>query len=352
MRRHLCFLDVGHGNATVLMADDQDIAVIDVGKHSALSEFLAEQQITQIRSVYLSHADEDHIGALVGLLGSHHISIGRVFLNTDASKESKVWGDLLYELDSAHRAGKLVFSPSLTGGQTEQLSGNVSLDILGPSSYLASKGPGSVDRLGRKIRSNSVSAVIAISVDGERIALLPADLDAIGLHDLLRSEPDLSAPILLYPHHGGLPGNMTPSDFADRLLPAVRPDLVVFSIGRGRHRTPNPRTVNSLRSAQPNARIVCTQLSEHCSQSLPTSRTATHLTHAFAQGRINGACCGGTIIVPLDDTSSLQPDARAHTNFIRTHVETPLCLRPTAQPTLGSTPIPPATQRGPSATTS
>ena len=330
LRRHLCFLDVGHGNATVLMAGDQDIAVIDVGKHSALSEFLAEQQISHISSVFLSHADEDHIGALVGLLGSQHISIDRVFLNTDASKESRVWDDLLYELNSAHRAGEIVFTPSLTGGQTERLSGRVSLDVLGPSPYLAAKGPGSVDRLGRKIRSNSVSAVIAISVDDQRLALLPADLDAIGLRDLLDNESNLVAPILVYPHHGGLPGNMAASDFADSLLPAVRPDLVVFSIGRGRYRTPNPRTVYSLRSTLPNARVVCTQLSEHCSKNLPTGLTATHLTQAFAHGRSNGACCGGTIIVPLDQSSLLQPEALAHTNFIRTHVETPLCLRTTA----------------------
>ena len=144
------------------------------------------------------------------MLGSQHISIDRVFLNTDASKESRVWDDLLYELDSAHRAGKLVFTPSLTSGHTEQLSGRVSLDVLGPSPYLAAKGPGSVDRLGRKIRSNSVSAVIAISVDDQRLALLPADLDAIGLRDLLDSESNLVAPILVYPHHGGLPGKHGP----------------------------------------------------------------------------------------------------------------------------------------------
>lgn len=326
---HLCFLDVGHGNSTVIADGNQNIAVVDVGKQSALSRYLAEQQITRIKFVYISHADEDHIGGLVGLLGSLQVSIDRVFLNSDAQKTSKVWDDLLYELSAAHRAGKLVFVPSLTAGQDEHLSDRVTLEVLGPSPYLAAKGPGSVDRRGQRIRSNSVSAVIAISVDGQRLALLPADLDAVGLRDLLDNEVELQAPILVYPHHGGLPGSMEPSSFASILLPLVRPDRVIFSIGRGRYRTPNPRTVDSIRAAFPDTRIICTQLSEHCSQVLPNSSTVTHLTSAFAQGRLRGACCAGTIVVPLDQSAALQPGHSAHVDFIRTHVLTPLCLRPT-----------------------
>ena len=326
LRHHLCFLDVGHGNATVIVDGAQNVAVIDVGKQSALSRFLAEQQITRIKFVYISHADEDHIGALIGLLGSPQVTIDHVFLNSDAQKTSKVWDDLVYELNAAHGVGKLVFTPSLTAGRTEQLSDRVSLEVLGPSPYLAAKGPGSVDRHGRRIRSNSISAVIAISIEGRRLALLPADLDTVGLQNLMDNKASLDASILVYPHHGGLPGSMGPSGFANTLLPMVRPDKVIFSIGRGRHGTPNPLTVSSIRAAFPDVRIVCTQLSKHCSAVPPAKRAATHLTPAFAQGRLDGTCCGGTIVVPLDQSNALQPDHGAHTNFIRTHVQTPLCL--------------------------
>ena len=326
LRRHVCFLDVGHGNATVLIAGEEEIALVDVGKYSTLAEFLLEQQIKRIKSVYLSHADEDHIGALVGLLAAPDISIDRVFLNTDASKKSKVWDDLLYELDSAHREGTTSFSPSLSTGHKEQLSDRVSLDVLGPSPYLAAKGPGSNDRLGRKIRSNSISAIITISVDDQRLALLPGDMDGIALRNLLDNGAQLAAPILVYPHHGGLPGDMDPFEFADSLLSAVQPNLVVFSIGRGHYNMPNPDTVASLRQVLPDARIVCTQLSKNCCGSLPTNQQNARLTDAFAQGRSKGACCGGTIIIPLDAPSSLRPKARAHEEFIRMHVETPLCM--------------------------
>ena len=114
LRRHVCFLDVGHGNSTVLIAGDPGVIIIDVGKQSTLSEFLDEQQITHINSIYLSHAHEDHIGALVGILATRRVSIERVFLNSDASRSSLVWDDLLHELDAAH-GGRLARVQSWLG---------------------------------------------------------------------------------------------------------------------------------------------------------------------------------------------------------------------------------------------
>lgn len=324
LNRHLCFLDVGHGNATVLIAD-QDVALIDVGRHSALREFLDEQEITRIGSVYLSHADQDHIGALVGLLAARHISIERVYLNSDASKPSRVWDDLLYELDQAHRAGKLLFEPSLVVGHCKSLAGEVRLEVLAPGPYLAAKSPGSEDRHGHRIRTNSISAVIAIAVHGQRLAILPADLDGVGLRDLLNNGLNLHAPVLVYPHHGGLPGNMDPEHFASALLEAVKPDHIIFSIGRDQYRMPHPRTVAAVRRALPTARIICTQLSEHCSQNLPNA-DMLHLTDAFAYGRFAGKCCGGTVVVPLGHPVSMLPLRAEHARFIRRHVESPLCF--------------------------
>ena len=183
-----------------------------------------------------------------------------------------------------------------------------------------------MDRRGRRIRTNSISAVIAVDVNGQRLALLPADLDGVGLQDLLRKQPNLTAPILVYPHHGGLPGDTDPQEFADDLLAAVRPDHVIFSIGRGRYRTPHPRTVAAVRNALPGARIVCTQLSEHCAPTLPNA-PVTHLADAFAQGGVAGTCCGGTIILPLHHPASPLPQPAAHTQFILAHIAAPLCFR-------------------------
>ena len=325
LRRHLCVLDVGHGNSTVVIAGARSVIAIDVGRQSTFSEFLLEQGITHIDSIYLSHADADHIGALVGILATQQATIDRVYLNNDASKNTRIWDDLVYELDNAKRAGSLEFSVGLTAGKTEELPGDVCLRVLGPSGYLAAKGVGSTHRSAGRIQTNSISAVISITVAGTTLAMLPGDLDSVGLHDLLEECQDLRASLLVYPHHGALPGGaMDPAEYARKLLLAVNPKLVVFSIGRGQYATPNPETVRALRETLPNARVVCTQLSEYCSKQLP-DRLPTHLSQATARGRARNACCGGTVVVPLDDFAAVLPQSTTHGVFIRTHAQTALC---------------------------
>ena len=327
MQRHLCILDVGHGNCAVVIAGIADVVVIDVGRRSTLREFLVEQGIKRIRTIYLSHADEDHLGALVGLLASNIVSIDKVVVNGDSLKDTNVWDDLVCELDRMDSAGILNFNVGMVSGDGEDLN-DVNIQVLGPSPYLAAKGVDGTDQLGRKITSNSISAVIRVSVSGRHVAILPADIDGVGLDDLLRRDADLRATIVVYPHHGGRPGTSDIRLFAEKMLRATSPAVVVFSIGRGRHRTPNPETVSVLRELRPDARIVCTQLSAHCSKTVRPEPLA-HISNVFAQGRANRTCCGGTIVVSLDQTNDrgLQPRQSEHIEFIRSNVETPLCLR-------------------------
>lgn len=326
LRRHLCILDVGHGNCAVIIAGETDVVVIDVGRRSTLLEFLAQQKIRRIRTVYLSHADQDHIGALVGLLASTEVSVDKVVVNSDSTKNTQVWDDLAYELNSAHGAGTLEFSVGLVSGDGEDLN-EVEIRVLGPSRYLATKGVGGTDRSGRRITSNSISAVLRVSASGQHVAILPADIDEVALDDMLQQGADLKAPIIVYPHHGGRPGAAAAvRRFAEVLLRETSPTVVVFSIARGRYRTPSPETVRVLREVLPDARIVCTQLSEHCSGEIPPG-PPTHLSNAFALGSADRICCGGTIVVPLDGAGHLQPIQGDHTEFIRLNVETPLCLQ-------------------------
>ena len=330
-RRHLCLLDVGHGNCAVLIAGKTDVVVLDAGRRGSLAQFLFEQEITHIRSIYLSHSDADHIGGLIGILTAKEVSIDRVYLNSDSSKPSLIWEDLVYALSRAHERQELEFKIGLAAGHIEELVGGVTVEVLGPSQYLAAKGPGSNYHSAKKIDSNSVSAIISVSVGDTRIALLPADVDGIGLEDLLNTGRDLSAQVLVYPHHGGQPGSGTSSEeFGKKLLSAVKPRLVVFSIGREMYSNPNPDTVRVLRKILPDARIACTQLSKHCAVE-SVGHSGSHLASAFARGKQRHECCAGTIIVPLDDPSAPQPQAESHMDFIQSHAPTALCLCPISE---------------------
>ncbi len=328
LRNKLCIVDVGHGNCAVVTDRNGDVVVIDTGLRNGLLEFLSRHGVVMIRAVYLSHADEDHIGGLINVLASGIVKIGRVVLNGDASKDTKVWDDLLLALRCAERDGGVEeWAVGLTRGKREDLA-DVSVAVLGPSQYLAGKAVAGQDSKGRTISSNAMSAVVRVDAAGRPVAVLAGDIDGVGLDDLLADgvKECLRAPILVYPHHGGLPGTREVGTFAERLLGATSPALVVFSVGRGRKGYPRPETVRALRELLPEARIVCTQLSQDCSGRLPTE-PLVHLSQAFALGSVDRTCCGGSLLVTLDGGGTVEPEAVSHTDFIRSFVSTPLCLR-------------------------
>jgi competence protein ComEC len=282
-----------------------------------------------VDSVLLSHADADHIGGLLQILACEAIDVRRVYLNADATKKSAAWDDLVWELDLLSRSKKLELFSTVTRGLGETLSrGETVVEILGPRPYLALKGAGALTRSKKRIRSNSLSVVVRLVRAGLPLILLPGDLDHIGLAALVEDEIDIHAQILVYPHHGGRSGGSEAS-FAKQLCSLVEPRVIVFSIGRGRHRTPKPEVVAALRNVNPEVRIACTQLSEHCAEQVPASQPG-HLLSVFSQGRQERKCCAGTIEVVLLDSVGrlgLFPDHDAHQTFIDSSAGTALCRR-------------------------
>ena len=259
LREVLAILDVGHGNSAVLFSGD-DVAVFDAGTGPGLLRFLREQNVDHIKTVVVSHADRDHIGGLIGLLAADTVAVERVVLNTDSLKGSAGWDDLLCELDARHRAGRTRFDTAIRTGDDE-VFGLVTATVVAPSTYFAASGPGSTDRHGRMISSNSISAVIRLSGAEGPIAVLTGDLDVVGFDELVRTDGKIEAPVLVFPHHGGGTGASDVCGYVTQLIQRVQPRVVVFSIGRASAGTPDPEIVRCLREAAPDVRIVCTQLS-------------------------------------------------------------------------------------------
>lgn len=215
------------GNSAVLI-DREGVVVIDAGPKTELLKFLLWKNITVIDVLLLSHADKDHIADAINLLAAEEITIRRVYVNSDSTKDSKVWDRLVQALYDADKSGILYFEPSLTphlNGKLDQ--GTVAIEVLAPNQYIAAKGPGSRDRQGRKLSSNSISAVIRFFFNGKPIVLLPGDIDQVGLDNLLEDNADMMAWFAVYPHHGGRPGSRNLKTFA-----------ALFAQQRDRHSQP------------------------------------------------------------------------------------------------------------------
>jgi competence protein ComEC len=322
----LSIVDVGHGNCAVLV-DTDGVVVIDTGPGTGLLEFLKQERIESIDVVLISHADKDHIEGLIALIASEEFELNRVRVNSDALKTSKLWDDLLYSLNKAHLSGDLEFNTALTIADTGKFDqGEVHIEILAPNLYIAGKSPGSTDRAGRRLTSNSVSTVIRLIKDGVPIAIFTGDIDDVGLENLIDDRVDCKAPILIFPHHGGRPGSANMSNFTRKLSALVAPHTVIFSIGRGgKYKNPQPEITAAVRENLPNARIACTQLSRRCAAAVP-SVEPKHLTTKFAEGRQFNGCCGGTFVLELEAAERFfLPSLAEHLDFISKNAETALC---------------------------
>ncbi len=255
-------LDVGHGNSAVLI-DQKGVVVIDAGPKTELLKFLLWKNITVIDVLLLSHADKDHIAGAINLLAAEEIAIRRVYVNSDSTKDSKVWDRLVQALYDADKRGILDFEPSLTphlNGKLDQ--GEVAIEVLAPNQYIAAKGAGSRDREGRKLSSNSISAVIRLWFNGEPIVLLPGDIDQVGLDNLFENNVNLTAWLTVYPHHGGRAGSRNIKTYAAQFCEAVSPEIVIFSIRDNDKQFPTKEVVEIVAKTLNHVRMFSTRSSE------------------------------------------------------------------------------------------
>ncbi len=325
----LLILDVGHGNCAVLQ-DADTTTVIDCPPSSILVEVLERQGIDIVDNILISHSDVDHAGGLPNLLKK--VFIRNVYVNPDADKRGargNLWKGIRIALGLAQEKGTIVH-PSLTASLSKKInSGQVAIEILSPSVEIALGGAGGEDLAGRKLTSNSMSVVIGLVHDFYRVALLPGDMDEIGLDNLLEKHQNIEAHILIFPHHGGAPGkNIEYRDFASKLCGHVQPSLVVFSHGRNRYQNPRKDIMQGVIVATPNAHVMCTQLSKKCAAASPVS-DFSQLTNLPAAGMLNDYCCGGTIVVEINGKQTTYlPSLSEHRKFVtdKIKVPTPLCL--------------------------
>ena len=176
-----------------------------------IAGYLWSRGITHLDAVVLSHADIDHYNGLPELLKK--FSVGVVYVSpmmfdeqTPTLKAFAAALDFRKTPCKQLRAGQ-----RLPGGE------NCRIEVLHPS------------QRGAIGNGNANSLVLSIEYRGRRI-LLPGDLEAQGMNELLAEEP-LPCTVLLAPHHGSRQSN------SPELAAWCRPQWIVLS-GDGRWSTP------------------------------------------------------------------------------------------------------------------
>jgi competence protein ComEC len=258
----LVVLDVGHGSAAVLH-DEGGTLVVDAGPAGAhVGRHLRALGVRRVEAMLLSHADADHIGGAITLLLDVSVRIGEVLLNSDSSKESEVFRQLCVALADANRRAQTRINGRLTTSTRLERKG-AQVEVLHPPDAWALAGAGGKSPTGQRLTSNSLSAAVRISHGPKCSVLLGADIEFSCLDEWKAKGIQPSACVLVFPHHGGLPGPNDVSEvglFAFELVKAVMPKVVVFSNHRTRFENPRDEVLAGIAKANPTARFACTQL--------------------------------------------------------------------------------------------
>jgi competence protein ComEC len=329
----VCVLDVGHGNAALLQ--DQDLTVIvDAPRGPALVDALRDLGVTKIDRALISHADADHLGGMSIILTENEFTVREVRLNPDPTQQGIFFDDFQVASILARQRCGTELRTELTVELGDQLSfGRLRVEILHPPAHLAVSGVGGATASGQPLGAHSLSAVFRVSIDEVPVIVLPGDLDDLGLAALTESlRPGaLKAHCLVFPHHGGGVGGPGARDFARQLCSLVEPEIVAFSIGRGKYGTPRPTVVRGVREARPRVHIACTQLSERCAPQL-ASIALSHVADLPARGFMSMESCAGSLVFEMTEGAiSARPRRADHESFVRRVASTPLCMIPVNQ---------------------
>lgn len=203
------FLDVGQGDASLILASDGSAVLVDAGPEPpVLASALRRYGVDRIDLLVVTHPHEDHIAGMVGLVG--RITIDHVWIwGTAHSGES--WESVSAQL-ALH--GVPVEAPTVG---TIAIYGDVTIEVLGPQRRYAGV--------------NDQSVVLMVGA-GATSVLMTGDIEEAAQVDLGLIRAD----ILKVPHHGGATSSLS-------WLAAVEPQISVVSVGDNDYGHPSPEVL-------------------------------------------------------------------------------------------------------------
>jgi len=368
----IAFLDVGQGDTSVITCPEtREAIVIDCIDEKAVLAYLAQEGVTHLRGIIITHLHSDHY--LKALKLFHHTQPGlgeceRLCFNP-LVKNRKLRETLVRDKDkhSSDSQGDNKARVTAYENLLEAIRRHKSrfrrifeqddypLPIQGDlAQFIKVIHPHSADfesLLATKELNNSSVVLHIASHDSS--ALLMGDLEPAGFEVLHDNHPDLQANVVKMPHHGG---GWTQSE-TTRLLNQTQPSVVVISVGttsRGgmhvdksnRYGHPTDGVFEALsewkREQQP-LHLLCTQATSQCKAALldasqrATVRDALLKLYRIQANRVGrkmigskkGCPCAGTVVIELvDQVNVLQPTLPFHHNVIIKHLTEHRCHLP------------------------
>jgi len=225
------FLDVGQGNAQLILTPNGKTMLIDGGNNGQednMFAYLKQYKIQKIDVLVGSHPDADHIGTFPEIIDAYEIE--RIYMPKITSN-TKTFEALLL---SIQRKGLKVNTAK--AGITIPLDDDLTVQLLGPVNTYE--------------ESNEMSAVVKL-IYGNTSFLFPGDAEYNSEMDLIKSGADLSADVLAVGHHG------SNSSSNMKFIEKVHPEYAVIQVGaENKYGHPTEKTLQKLEKI--NAKILRT----------------------------------------------------------------------------------------------
>jgi competence protein ComEC len=217
------YIDVGQADCALLECEGEYI-LIDGGNaedSSLVVSYLQKQGVEELKAVICSHAHEDHVGGLPGVLAVYPTDA--VYAPT-RTYSSNCFDDFVYYTD---QQGLSITIPEV--GDTISFGG-ATAHVLGPVKQYADP--------------NNTSIVLKITY-GATSFLFTGDMETSAETDLLDSGTDVQADVLKVGHHG----SSTSTGY--RFLREVAPKYAIISCGTGNsYGHPHDAPLSRLRDAE------------------------------------------------------------------------------------------------------
>lgn len=238
-------LDVGQGQAVLLEWPHGGRALVDGGGlfsdrfdvgRDLVSPVLTSNNLPRLDFIAVTHPDRDHLKGLLFIADNY--TVGAAYTAPLETIDTPQPGSSrpLAEAFRAILASRGIPRHTLHEGNVLPLAEGLTLEVLAPASGVTPSG--------------NDGLVLRLVLNGHGLALLPGDAEAPYLRALLRSGADLSADVLVLPHHGSS-GSLVPA-----LYDAVSPKLAIASAGAyNPYRLPSQKVRDALKQRDIQLRV-------------------------------------------------------------------------------------------------
>lgn len=203
------FLDVGQGDATLIITPHGRTVLIDAGKYPGLGTSLARYMPLSDRDIDMvigTHPDLDHIGGLDSIFQEYAVDI---FLHSGYIEDSLVYRNLIRQISDTTTRIK-----TAQAGQRFTLDTDIYLDILSPYPSIT-------------FEEKNEHSVIVRLVYGEHQFLLTGDASVHNEQQLIDvyGKDILQSDVLKVGHHG------SQTSTAESFIDIVSPTYAIISAG-------------------------------------------------------------------------------------------------------------------------